>query len=148
MKTVLTWTGNMTMEAAAEGHSVPMDAKKPIGGGSAQTPKELVAAGLGGCTAMDVLALMKKHKQPLETFTLDVDIETSSGGSPVVFTKAVLTFKAEGAVDPARLLEAVELSQTKYCGVSAMLAKAFPISYVVVLNGQEVGRGVAAFGDA
>lgn len=146
MKNSLKWTGDMKFESASEGNAVLMDAKRPIGAGSAQTPKDLVAAGLGGCTAMDVVAFLKKSKQPLESLEVDVDIETTKSGYPVVFTHALVTFRATGAVDPAILLEAVRLSQTKYCGVSAMLAKAFPIEYEVVLNNEPVGRGRAEFG--
>ena len=122
-----------------------MDAKSPIGRGSALTPKELVASGLGGCTAMDVVALLRKNKQDLRSLNVDVDVTPSTGAHPVVFTKAHLTFRVEGTVDPKILNEAVHLSQTKFCGVSAMLSKAFPITYEVLLNGQKVGEGKADF---
>jgi len=145
MKSTLKWLADMKFEAETEGNSVSMDAKAPLGKGSAQTPKELVAAGLGGCTAMDVIALLKKHKQPLESLEIDVEIETNKTGYPSVFTHALLSFKAQGAIDPKILQEAVHLSQTKYCGVSAMLSKALPIEYVVFLNNEEIGRGKAEF---
>lgn len=147
MKTVLTWSGNMKFEATTDGNSVSMDSKAPLGSNSAQTPKELVAAGLGGCTAMDVVALLKKHKQNFTGLQVEVDIETTKSGYPVVFTQGLITFKATGDIDPKILSEAAHLSQTKYCGVSSMLAKAFPIEYVVILNGDEVGRGHANFED-
>jgi len=146
MKSVLKWTGDMKFEAMADGKSVQMDAKSPIGGGSAQTPKELVLDGLGGCTAMDVIALLKKHKQPLDSFEVSVEVETTKTGHPVLFTHATIMFDAFGAVEAKILFESVQLSQTKYCGVSAMLSKAFPIEYVVKLNGEEIGRGYADFG--
>lgn len=145
MKSTLRWSGHMKFEAIADGNRVPMDAKAPLGSASAQTPKELVAAGLGGCTAMDVIALVKKHKQALNDFEVDVDIETTKSGYPVLFTHALITFRATGSVDPKIFLEAIHLSQTKYCGVSAMLSKAFPIEYVAVLNNEEIGRGQANF---
>lgn len=146
MKSTLKWLADMKFEAETEGHTVLMDAKAPIGKSSAQTPKELVGAGLGGCTAMDVIALLKKYKQPLETFEVEVEIETNKTGYPTVFTHALISFRAKGAIDPKILNEAVHSSQTKYCGVSAMLSKAFPIEYVVLLNDEEVGRGKAEFG--
>jgi len=122
-----------------------MDAKAPIGKDSAPTPKDLVALGLGGCTAMDVIALLKKYKQLPESFAVEVETTPSEGRVPVVFTKATLSFVVRGQVEPAKLLEAVTLSQTKYCGVTAMLLKSFPITYRVELNGEEVGTGVARF---
>jgi putative redox protein len=136
----------MKFEAVSDGLSVLMDAKSPIGEGAAQTPKELVVDGLGGCTAMDVVALIKKHKQTMTSFEVTVDVETSKSGHPVVFTSARITFSAAGDVEPQILLEAVHLSQTKYCGVSAMLSRAFPIEYVVILNSIEIGKGRSEFG--
>ena len=145
MKSLLKWTGEMAFEATADGKSVLMDAKAPIGKGAAQTPKELVLDGLGGCTAMDVVALLKKHKQTFESFEVSVEVDTTKSGQPVVFTRAMIIFNVVGGIAPQVLLESVRLSQTKYCGVSAMLAKAFPIEYVVMLNTEEIGRGFADF---
>ncbi len=145
MKSVLKWTEGMQFEATADGHTVPMDAKSPIGKNQYMTPKELVATGLGGCTAMDVIALLKKHKQAYETFEVAVDITMSTGGYPTVFTHAELTFTATGQVESKILLDAVHLSQTKYCGVSAMILKACPIHYTVILNNENIGEGDAQF---
>lgn len=145
MKAQLKWTEGMKFNATSDGNAVLMDAKAPFGTNTAMTPKELVAVGLGGCTAMDVVALLKKHKQSYKTLDVDVDIATSSGGQPVIFTQATLTFNVTGDVDHAILLDAVRLSQTKYCGVSAMLVKAFPIHYIVKLNGEQIGEGQADF---
>ena len=145
MKVNTRWTEKMSLLAVADGHEVGMDAKRPIGAGSAQTPKELVIAGLTGCTAMDVVALLKKHRQPLESFEIDAEVEKSASGYPEVFTKAMLTFKFKGALDESRVIEAVTLSQTQYCGVSAMLAKAFPIFYRIEINGALVGSVGRAF---
>ena len=146
MKSMVKWSHDMLFEAQSAGNVVHMDASPPIGKGAAQTPKELVAAGLGGCTAMDVIALLKKHKQPFEGLEVEVDIETTQKGHPAVFIRAMIAFRAAGAIDPTILLEAVRLSQTKYCGVSAMLSKAIPIEYSVTLNNEEIGRGKAEFG--
>lgn len=145
MKTTIVWKDSMEFEGAAGPHTVRMDAKTPIGKDSGASPKELVAIGLGGCTAMDVIALLKKYKQSPQSFLVDVDVQTSTGGYPAIFEKAVLRFVVNGTVDANKLLEAVKLSQTKYCGVSAMLSKAFPIEYNVVLNGAEIGVGSADF---
>ncbi len=144
MKSVLNWTEGMKFTATSDNHSVDMDAKSPIGKGSAITPKELVLAGLGGCTAMDVIALMRKHKQEVQSFEVEVDAPTIKG-TPVMFEKADIYFRATGNIDPKILLESVQLSQTKYCGVSAMMLKAFPIHYHVFLNNEAIGEGDAHF---
>lgn len=145
MKSVLTWKEGMLFEAVTDNNAVSMDAKAPLGKGQGMTPKELVAAGLAGCTAMDVVALLKKHKQSYEHFEVLVDITSSTGAQPAVFTEANLIFKLNGAVDKEIYLNAVTLSQTKYCGVSAMLSKALPIKYVVTLNNETIGSGTAHF---
>lgn len=145
MKTVLNWKERMAFSAIADGNNVMMDAKAPLGQGQAMTPKELVVAGLGGCTAMDVIALLKKHKQVVNSMEVEVEVATSVGTNPMVFTHADVEFRIAGEVDPAIALESVRLSQTKYCGVSAMLVKAFPINYHVFVNGEKIGSGAAAF---
>lgn len=145
MKTAVIWTDGMKFEGVVDDYIVPMDAKAPIGKGSSPTPKELVGMGLGGCTAMDVIALLKKYRQPPKSFRVDVEIQPSTGPAPVIFENAVLTYSVEGEVDVDKLIEAVKLSQEKYCGVSAMLSKAFPIQYRIVLNGIEIGTGAAKF---
>ena len=95
---------------------------------------------------MDVIALMKKYKQPVESFEVETDVEKSNGVYPEVFTGALLTFRFKGMLDASKVVEAVTLSQTKYCGVSAMLSKAFPIQYQIEINGEKVGEiGHASF---
>lgn len=145
MKTAVVWKNGMSFEGIEGDHIVPMDAKSPIGKDTAATPKELVAMGLGGCTAMDVIALLKKYKQMPTAFRVDVEIQASTGSNPIVFEKAILNFVVDGTVEAEKLTEAVRLSQTKYCGVSAMLSKSFPIEYHVILNGEEIGEGFAKF---
>ena len=145
MKTSIVWKDAMEFYGRVDEHTILMDAKSPIGKGAAPTPKELVAMGLGGCTAMDVIALLKKYKQPPKNFSVDVEIQMTSGAHPVVFEKAALCFTVEGNVEADKLIEAVKLSQTKFCGVSAMLAKSFPIEFRILLNGNEIGTGAAKF---
>lgn len=145
MKTNIVWKDAMEFEGVAGQHLVRMDAKAPIGKDSGATPKELVVMGLGGCTAMDVIALLKKYKQPPQSFQVEVEVQSSTIGHPAVFEKAVLRYVVGGKVDADKLIEAVGLSQTKYCGVSAMLSKAFPIEYKIVLNEAEIGAGAANF---
>lgn len=145
MKLVTRWKEKMTFESVDGEHSVSMDTKPPIGSNTAMTPKQLVVAGLSGCTAMDVIALMRKHKQPVERFEMEAEVEKSSAGYPEVFTSATLIFRLTGQLDAQKVQEAVRLSQTKYCGVSAMLSDSFPIHYRIELNGQPIGEIELAF---
>lgn len=145
MKAVLNWKSGMQFEAVSDGNTIITDAKAPLGKGSGMTPKEMVAAGTAGCTAIDVVAWLKKHKQDLKGLTIDTDVQTSTGVYPAVFTRMDLKFNATGEIDKNILIEAVRLSQTKYCGVSAMLSKAFPIYYEIYLNNEKVAEGQADF---
>lgn len=145
MKIQCTWSQKMKLVSTNGEHSVEMDAKSPSGSDSALNPKELVLSGLCGCTAMDVLSLLNKYQQPYEAFEISAEAEMSASGHPKVFTRVHLSFLVAGSVDAAKLLESVELSQTKYCGVSAMLSAAMPITYSVSLNGNEIGKGSAKF---
>ena len=145
MQTKLIWKEHLQFSAEADGHPVLMDAKPPVGRGTAQTPKQLLLAALCGCTAMDVASLMRKHRQGMQRFEVTAEASAKEGVHPVVFTAIDLAFHIEGAVDPAIALEAVRLSQTRYCAVSAMLSQAVPIRYEVLVNGVSAGRGQAQF---
>lgn len=135
----------MLFSASGNGHSVSMDAKKPIGTDAALTPKELVLAGLCGCTAMDVASLMRKYRQEMKTLVISAEATATDGAHPIVFKTVSLLFAVEGHIEKDKLIEAVTLSQTQYCGVSAMLAKAVDIHYEIHLNGEKVGEGKSNF---
>ena len=145
LKLKCTWNEKMKFTGEADGLSVSMDTKSPVGSDSALTPKQLTLAGVCGCTAMDVVGLLRKFKQNLQSFTVEAEAPTTEGGHPVVFKEIKLLFRMHGPIEKEKALEAVKLSQTKYCGVSAMLSKAAPITYTVELNGEVIGDGHAQF---
>ena len=145
MKTKSTWTEKMKFDAESRNFKIQMDAKSPMGSDSAMTPKELLLLAVSGCTGMDVVALLKKFKQPFETFSVDAEGELTEGTHPSIFKEIHLTFKITGNVEALKAIEAVELSQTKYCGVSAMVAKSVPIHYTLLINEKKVGSGQAKF---
>jgi putative redox protein len=134
----------MVFESILGSHKITMDAKPPFGADSAPTPKQLLQAAISGCTAMDVVSLLKKHKQTFAS--LEIDSEASlTDGHPSVFKEVVLTYKITGDVHIDIAKEAVHLSLTKYCSVSAMISKACPILYKIELNGTLVAEGQAQF---
>ena len=145
MKVQSTWKDKMRFIAEADQHAVEMDTKAPMGSDSAMSPKQLLLAGICGCTGMDVVALLKKYRQPLESFDVEAEASLTEGKYPTIFKEVRLVFKLKGALDSAKVLEAVKLSQSKYCGVSAMVSKAVPIIYAVELNGEAIGTGQAEF---
>jgi putative redox protein len=145
MKIQCTWNEKMKFTASADKLQVKMDANSPIGDSSAMTPKHLLLAGVSGCTAMDVVALLKKYKQAFESLEVDAEGEPTVGSHPVIFKEIKLIFRLKGPIDANKVLEAIHLSQTKYCGVTAMVSKSVPINYTVELNGENIGSGHADF---
>jgi len=145
MKLQCVWNEKMRFTGEAGGHSVGMDTVAPMGTDTALSPKQLVLAGICGCTGMDVVSLLRKFKQPLDSLTIDSEATVTEGGYPSVFKEVQLVFRVKGQIEPAKLLEAVTLSQTKYCSVSAMISKVAPITYQVELNGVMIGAGRADF---
>lgn len=145
MKTQTIWKEKMLFSAESAGNSIELDAKSPIGTGKAMTPKELLVVAVSGCTAMDVVAYLKKFKQPIESLEVDADVTIKEGSKPQVFSGISLTFLLRGDLDREKAVESVRLSQTQFCGVSAMIVKSVPIHYRILLNDEEIGRGEAAF---
>ncbi|MBN1389400.1 MAG: OsmC family protein [Candidatus Thermoplasmatota archaeon] len=123
------------------GHQVPIDTKKEAGGfESAATPMELLLQALMGCTAMDVISILKKMKVDYHLFEVHETNERSDE-HPKVYTKIHLTFRFEGEdLDHEKLKKAVYLSKDRYCSVSAMLKQTVEISYEITVNGQSVDR--------
>jgi putative redox protein len=125
-------------------HTVPMDAKAPIGRGEAPTPKQLLLAAITGCTGMDVIAHLKKVREVPDYMEIKISTQDSTS-HPVIFQKVHLTYSLKSSGSPEAILEAINKSMTQYCGVSAMISKVSPISYEVHLNDQHIGQGVASF---
>lgn len=109
---------------------VTMDGPETFGGSNAAIrPKELLLLSLGGCTASDVVAILQKKRVPLDDFEVQISAE-STETHPKVYTKIHLDFVFKGKDIKEKDVErAIELSQTTYCGVTAMLEKAIEITY-------------------
>jgi putative redox protein len=120
---------------AESNHLVPVDTKKESGGTDAAThPMELVLLALGSCTGCDVVSILQKKKVQLSHFEISIDAERAEE-YPKVFTKIHLEFIFGGSgLNPVHLERAIQLSQEKYCPVSAMLRPSVPIttSYRIV----------------
>ncbi len=104
------------------GHWISMDAPTEINGhGAASRPMEVVLQALAGCTGMDVMSILGKKRIKIDLFGMEVTAERADV-HPKVFTKIHLTYKFWGSDIPENAVErAIELSETKYCSVSAML---------------------------
>ncbi len=116
----ITWVEDMQFVAASDsGHAIVMDSSADVGGhNSAARPMEVLLMGLLGCTAMDVISILKKKRQPVQGFKIFASGERSAE-HPKKYTKIHLEYVAYGDVDPKALARAVELSETTYCGAIA-----------------------------
>jgi putative redox protein len=144
MKLAMSWQGKMRFSATDGNKIVEMDTQAPVGDGSALSPKQLLLAAVCGCSAMDVAGLLRKNKQTVDSFHIEADAPVTEG-YPAIFSLIQLDYFLQGTIDREQAIEAVRLSQTKYCGVSAMVAKACPIRYRIHLNGHQIGEGRASF---
>lgn len=142
MKSKIDWLGKMKFAGGPEGFSVPMDTTPPLGDNTGMSPKQMLLVSICGCTAMDVVALLKKYKQPLESMSVEAEADTTDD-HPRIFKEVHVRYTLTGEVEIERVKSAVELSMQQYCGVSAMVAKASPIRYSVILNGRAVHSGQA-----
>ncbi len=129
------WMGKMQFNALINGHTVIMDAPERSGGEeNGPIPKPFVLAALSGCTGMDIIALLRKSGQTIEDFDMKVTGELSKQ-APIQYTAIHLQylFKATASATEA-IVNAVNDSQEKYCGVSSMLKKALPVTWEIIIN--------------
>ena len=125
MKGTVTLQEGSTFEGVAgSGHRVTMDVAPEVGGRNlGLRPMEMVLLGLGGCTAIDVLHMLRKGRQPITDMRVELDAERADD-VPKVFTKVHLHFVLTGAgLDPHKIERAINLSASKYCSASMMLNK-------------------------
>jgi len=133
MEVKVSWNGPSGMSFRAEtgsGHTVTMDGAPEAGGhNTAARPMELVLAGTGGCTAFDVVLILKRSRE--EVLGCDVTLQAERAEvDPKVFTKIHFHFTVSGKnLKPAAVERAVKLSHEKYCSASIMLAKMAEITH-------------------
>ena len=120
----------MHMEAAnEEGGKIRMDGTTQIGGlEGGFSPMQLLLAGIGGCSAIDIIGILEKQKQPLEDLQVEVDGDRQSTDTYSEFTTIHLKFIFTGDLDPKRVERAINLSLDKYCSVSKALEKSSKIT--------------------
>jgi putative redox protein len=124
----LNWTDNDRYVAAATSrHSIVLDTAKDK---SANSPMELVLIALCGCTASDVVGILRKKREPFTSLEVTANGERAQG-YPAVYTDIKLTYRVGGKVSPKAMADAVRLSKEKYCSVSAMLEKSAKITFEI-----------------
>ncbi|HTN50087.1 MAG TPA: OsmC family protein [Burkholderiaceae bacterium] len=131
------WTGDgmSFLAESGSGHLVAMDGS-PDGGGRnlAARPMELVLIGAAGCTAYDVVLILKRGRHEIRACDVEVHAERAAS-DPKVFTEIRLRYRIRGrALDPAAVDRAVALSHEKYCSATAMLSKTATIHHEIVVE--------------
>jgi len=149
MKAGLTWKEGLTFESDIRHHRITMDTSGMGGKDLGPSPKELLLSSIIGCTAMDVISLLKKYRIDVESFKMSAEAHTTES-YPKIFPQIDMIYDLvirdyQPEVHDKHAIEAVELSMTKYCGVSAMVNETSPIFYTLRINGQIQFRDQARF---
>lgn len=135
MKTTTQWVSALAFDATADtGHTVRIDTTVEGGGlGTGMNPKKMVLGALSACSGMDVVEVLKKMKVNFTRLEISAEAEQTEE-HPKVFKSIQMVYQIDAkAEDLDKVKRAVSLSQEKYCGVSAMLAKHCNITYSIEL---------------
>ena len=125
----------MSFDAEVNGFNIKLDAAEAVGGkNKGPRPKPLLLVSLGGCTAMDVVSILKKMRVEYDTFNMEINADMTDE-HPKYYHTIHLKYIFSGKDLPmAKLEKAVDLSQERYCGVSAMLGKVAKIQTEIVVE--------------
>lgn len=125
----VSYLGNMAFEAEVDGHKIIVDAAETVGGENrGPRPKPLMLTALAGCTGMDVVAILKKMRVEFDDFNVTVEGDLTDE-HPKQFSKMNVIYRFKGKGLPLdKLQKAVNLSEERYCGVSALYKKAIEIT--------------------
>ena len=126
------WKDGMAFEAEANGFKIMLDADPAVGGQEkGPRPKPLTLVALAGCTAMDVISILKKMRVEPDYFNVSTEGELSEE-HPKYYTKIHIVYEFKGKDLPLdKLNKAVDLSQERYCGVSYMLGKSSELTHEI-----------------
>ena len=134
-------TGRQFVAQTAAGHAVVMDDGV---GKTAPRPIDYVLLALGGCTAFDVIGILRKKRQPVTRYEIEVKAEQNKE-PPTVFTRVEIKHRLWGEIDPETVKTAIRLSETKYCSVGAMLGKTAQIeASFEILPARDAGKASEA----
>lgn len=132
----ISWVdGALFVAEGGSGHTLTMDGAPDVGGRDlASRPMEVVLMGMGGCTAIDVVAMLKKQRQDIEGVEVSLVAERADL-PPKIFTSVKVVYTVRGRKLNRALIErAVSLSEDKYCSATAMIRKSASVSHEIVLQ--------------
>lgn len=124
------------LEASNElGNKIEMDGAPKIGGSDkAARPMEVLLMSMAGCSTMDILDILRKQRQTVEDFRIEVNAEREKDKTPSLFEKIHLHFFLKGNLDEKKVARAVKLSMETYCSVSKIVEKTAIITYEYTLE--------------
>lgn len=126
-KAVVKWVaGEQFLATLPSGHAIPVDSNRERN--SAPGPMELMLAALGSCTATDVVEILAKKRQKLDSLEILIEGERAKE-PPTVWVKLELIYKLKGKVDDKAAKDAIQLSLDKYCGAAATLKKTAELTF-------------------
>jgi putative redox protein len=119
-------SGDFGFEARdTKGHIARMDSSPETGGTDfGIRPMQMLLMGLGGCSAIDIISILKKQRQNVDGFRMFIEGERQQGKEPSLWQNVNVIFELRGAIDPDRAKKACELAMEKYCSVAATLREA------------------------
>lgn len=131
----LNWLEDMAFETEMNGHKITIDAGKEVGGkDKGPRPKAFMMLALAGCTAMDVVSILQKMRVKFDDFKVGIEASLSEE-HPKKFEAMKIIYSFKGADLPEdKLIKAIELSQDRYCGVSANYRDAMALTYELRVN--------------
>lgn len=134
-KVEVKWAEKMSFDATVNDHKIVLDAMEAVGGeDKGPRPKGLLLVSLGGCTGMDVVSMLKKMRVEFDYFNVEVEGELTEE-HPKYYHTITINYIFRGKDLPMEKLEkAVNLSQDRYCGVTAMLEKAATIKHNIIIK--------------
>jgi putative redox protein len=127
---------NYAVEAKNEdGNTILMDGSLAIGGSNkGMRPTQLLLSAVGGCSAIDIISILKKQKQEIDSFEIVVDGEKESVQEYSLFRKIHIRYILKGKIDKEKAERAAQLSMDKYCSVSKTLEPTAEITWSVHVN--------------
>lgn len=123
------------------GHVIDVDNRSEFGGHDlGASPMELVLMGVAGCSAIDMISILKKQRQEITSFNAEVEGVRVQIEEAKPFKEIFVVFSLEGNIVADKAARAAQLSFEKYCSVSKTLEPTATVSYKVILNGQELAK--------
>ncbi len=118
-----------------QGNTVNLDANPAIGGENMGfRPMETLLAGLGGCSAIDILSILRKQQEVIDDFKIEINATRREQEVPAIFEQINIQFIVKGKVDEEKLKRALKLTFEKYCSVANILGRSATINFSYILN--------------